>query len=72
MPVALSSLRGPSISPSAWSMPFVFLIAVLAFLGAARLGRLFSSSASRASRSAFLRAASAFFSSAVALVKTCR
>lgn len=67
MPVALSSDRGPSTSTRAWSMPFVFLTAVFAFLGAARLGRVFSSSASRASRSAFFRAASAFFSSDDAL-----
>lgn len=48
-------------------VPFVFLVAVLAFaaLGVERCD--FSSSARRASRSAFLRAASAFLSASASL-----
>lgn len=71
MPVALSAARLP-LPPSSWpkaaSIPLVFLTAVLAFLGAERPGVLFSSSASAASRSAFLRAASAFFASVFSLL----
>lgn len=47
------------------SRPLVFLTAVLAFLGVGRAS--FSSSARRASFSAFLRAASCFFASASSL-----
>lgn len=67
MPVAFSSERGVSRSPNASSIPLVFFAAVFAFLGADRPGVLLSSSARRASRSAFLRAASAFFASACSL-----
>ena len=49
------------------SSPLVFLTAVLEFLGADLEGRFFSSSASRASFSAFLRAASAFFAASASL-----
>ena len=59
--------EGSESSSCARSRPRVFLVAVLAFapLGFARAS--FSSSASRASFSAFLRAASAFLASASSL-----
>ena len=49
-------------------MPLLgFFAAVFAFLGAARPGVFFSSSARRASRSAFFRAASAFLAASDSL-----
>ena len=74
MPVALRAgfaFEVPGSSSSSWerSRPLVFLTAVLAFLGAARaLAVSFSSAASRASFSAFLRAASAFLASSASLM----
>ena len=70
MPVALrAGFMEVDGASSSWerSSPLVFLVAVLALapLGVARA--FFSSSASRASFSAFLRAASAFFASASSL-----
>lgn len=58
--------EGPSSSCER-SSPRDFLTGALDFLGSARLGRLASSAARRDSRSAFLRAASAFFSLSASL-----
>lgn len=71
IPDALSARKGPAgVSSSSCdrSSPRVFLAAVLAFFGWALLGRLASSSRSRASFSAFLRAASARFASSASLL----
>lgn len=70
MPVALRAgveveVEGEGASSWARSRPRVFLGAVLAFLGEARAS--FSSSARRASFSAFFRARSAFFCSSASL-----
>lgn len=76
MPDALSAAFGASVSspsscersrPRAGGAAAVFLTALLAFLGAVRDGVDASSSASRASFSAFLRACSAFFAASASL-----
>ena len=73
MPEALSvvSFVSTGASSCARSRPLegaaVFLVADLLFLGALRAGVLFSSSARRASRSAFLRASSAFLAASASL-----
>src|ERR1700761_9617948 len=69
MPEALSDDRGPSDGESSWdrSRPLVFLGADFAFLTLDRPGVLCSSSASRVSRSAFLRACSAFLAASASL-----
>ncbi len=68
MPVALSADSGLSDASSCErSRPLVFLGAVLLFLALARDGVLASSSASSASRSAFLRASSAFLAASASL-----
>jgi hypothetical protein len=69
MPDALSAGSPLPVSPSSCdrSSPLLFLTAVLAFLGADRPGVFFSSSASKASRSAFFRACSAFFAASASL-----
>lgn len=71
MPDALSAALGASSSSCERSRPrlgpAVFLTAVLDFLGSAREGSEASSWAARASRSAFLRAASAFLAASASL-----
>lgn len=71
MPDAFSAAFGGSSSSCERSRPrlgpAVFLTAVLDFLGAARAGSEASSWAARASRSAFLRAASAFLAASASL-----
>lgn len=65
----VASLRSPESPKSSWfrSSPLVFFCADLAFLGADLPGVFFSSSASSASLSAFLRAASAFLAASSSL-----
>ena len=77
MPEALSAAFGASSSSCDRSRPrlgpaAVFLTAVLDFLGAAREGSEASSWAARASRSAFLRAASAFLAASASLSEVSR
>ena len=66
MPEALS-VEGTEKEESAESMPLAFFCAVLAFPALAFVGREASSSFSRASFSAFLRAASAALAAAASL-----
>lgn len=65
----VASLPSPESPKSSWSRssPLVFFCADLAFLGADLPGVFFSSSASSASLSAFLRAASAFLAASSSL-----
>lgn len=69
MPEALSAVAPPVASSSSCdrSSPRVFFAAALVFFGWVRPGVLASSSASSASLSAFLRAASAFFAASASL-----